>query len=94
MEEEIPRVLSKAHEGLAGGHMGPDAIARKVLLGGLWRPTLFADAREWVLSCDTCQRAGRPLKRDFMPLFRSKPQELFERRGLDFVGPLPISKIH
>lgn len=94
MEEEIPRVLRESHEGLAGGHMGPDATARKILLAGLWWPTLYTDAREWVLSCDTCQRVGKPLKRDFMPLFPLQPQELFERWGLDFVGPLPVSNNH
>ena len=46
MEEEILGVLNEAHEGLAGGHMGSDTMARKVLLGGLWWLTLFTDARE------------------------------------------------
>ncbi|XP_059068626.1 transposon Tf2-1 polyprotein [Cryptomeria japonica] len=94
LEEEIPRVLRESHEGLAGGHMGPDTTAQKILLAGLWWPTLYADAREWVTSCDTCQRAGKPLKRDFMPLFPSQPQELFERWGLDFVEPMRTSKVH
>lgn len=44
------------------------------------------------MSCDTCQRAGKPLKRDFMPLNPSNAQELFERWGLDFVGQLKTSK--
>lgn len=73
VEEEIPGVLKEAHEGLAGGHMGPDAIARKILLAGLWWPTMHTDAKEWVLGCDTCQRVGKPLKRDFMPLHPSQP---------------------
>lgn len=73
MEEEIPNVLKEAHDGLAGGRMGPDATARKVLLVGLWWPTLHIDAREWVVGCDTCQRAGRPIKSYFMPLFPSQP---------------------
>lgn len=94
MEEEILSVLKEAHDNLAGEHIGPDAIARKVLFSGLWWPTLHTDAREWVVGCDTCQRAGKPLKRDFMPLFPSQPQELFERWGLDFVGPLKPSSMH
>lgn len=94
MEEEICGVLKEAHDGLAGGHMGPDATARKVLLAGLWWPTLHTDTREWVIECDTCQRARKPLKRDFMPLFPSQPRELFEQWGLDFVGPLKPSNLH
>lgn len=92
LEEEIPGVLREAHEDVAGGHMGPDMTARKVLLAGLWWLTVHNDAREWVTSCDTCQRAGRPLKRDFMPLNLSNAQELFERWGLDFIGPLKPSR--
>ena len=92
LEEEVPRVLKEAHEGPAGGHMGPDTTARKILLAGLWWPTVYTDTREWVVGCDTCQRAGKPLKRDFMPLNPSHAQELFERWGLDFIGPLKVSK--
>lgn len=54
MEEEVSRALREAHEGPAGGHMGPDTMAWKVLLAGLWWPTLYNDAREWVVGCDTC----------------------------------------
>ena len=72
--------------------MGPDTTARKILLAGLWWPTVYNDAREWVVACDTCQRAGKPLKRDFMPLNPSHAQELFERWGLDFIGPVKVSK--
>jgi hypothetical protein len=92
LEEEIPKVLKEAHEGLAGGHMGPDTTARKILLAGLWWSIVHNDAREWVVACDTCQRARKPLKRDFMLLNPSHAQELFERWGLDVVGPLKVSK--
>ena len=92
MEEEVQSVLREAHEGPVGGHMGLDTTAWKVPLVGLWWPTIYNDAREWVLSCDTCQRADKPLKRDFMPLNQSHAQELFECWGLDFVGPLKASR--
>ena len=68
IKEEIPKVLKEAHEGLVGGHMGSDTIARKILLVGLWWPMVYNDTREWVVGCATCQRAGKPFKRDFMPL--------------------------
>ena len=54
LEEEIPKVLKEAHEGLVGGHMGLDTTARKILLAGLWWPTVHNNAREWVIACDTC----------------------------------------
>jgi len=37
MEEKMLGVLRESHEGLAGGHMGLDATAHKVLLVGLAR---------------------------------------------------------
>ena len=54
--EKVPSVLRESHEGLAGGHMGPDTMTRKLLLAGLWWPTLYNDVREWVIDCNTCQR--------------------------------------
>ena len=55
---------------------------------GYYWPTLFRDAKAYVKSCDSCQRMGKPIQIDEMPL---KPQVLikhFERWGLDFVGPI------
>ncbi|XP_059078069.1 uncharacterized protein LOC131876643 [Cryptomeria japonica] len=92
MEEEVPSVLREAHEGPAGGYMGPNTTTRKVLLVGLWWPMVYNDAREWVVGCDTYQRVDKPLKRDFMPLNPSHAQELFEQWGLDFVGPIKASR--
>ena len=51
----MPGVLKQSHEGVVGGHMGPDNTTRKVLLVGLWWPTLYVDAKKWVVSYDTCQ---------------------------------------
>ncbi len=68
-------MLKEAHEGPTGGHMGLDTTARKILLAGLWWPIVY-DAREWVVRCDTCQRAGKPLKRDSMPLNPSHAQSI------------------
>ena len=94
MKEQNSRSPERIPCRVGRGHMGPDVTTRKVLLAGLQWPTLYADAQEWVLSCDTCQGAGNPLKRDFMPLFLSQPQELFERWGMDFVGLVPTTNAH
>lgn len=53
---------------------------------------MYNDTRVWVVACNTCQRARKPLKRDFMPLNPSHAKELFEWWGLDFVRPLKVSK--
>ena len=54
IEEEIPKVLKEAHEGPVGRHMGLDTTAWKILLARLWWPTLYNNAREWVVACNTC----------------------------------------
>ena len=72
--------------------MGPNTTIQKILLVGLWWPTVYNNVRKWIVGCDICQWAEKLLKRDFMPLKPSHAQELFERWGLDFIGPLKVSK--
>jgi hypothetical protein len=38
------------------------------LQSGFYWPTLFKDARKFVLSCDECQRIGNIGKRQEMPM--------------------------
>ena len=73
---------------MAGGHFASEVIARKVLQAGLWWPTLFKDAHQYVQHCDVCQRAKKPINQDHMPLHPVLPQEPFEKWGLDYVGPI------
>jgi hypothetical protein len=40
IKAEIPLILAKAHEGIAGGHYAGKATAQKVLRASLWWPTL------------------------------------------------------
>ncbi|CAA7045985.1 unnamed protein product [Microthlaspi erraticum] len=42
--------------------------ATKVLQSGLWWPTLFKDAADYIAKCDPCQRKGGITKTDEMPL--------------------------
>jgi len=43
LPHEIYDILQQCHNRLAGGHLGPEATARKVWLIGLWWPTLNKD---------------------------------------------------
>ena len=45
-----------------------DRTAHKVLQSGFYWPTLFKDARKFVLSCDECQRIGNIGRRQEMPI--------------------------
>ncbi|KAK1664081.1 hypothetical protein QYE76_052240 [Lolium multiflorum] len=52
----VIKILSKCHGSVYGGHHAGDRTAQKVLQSGFYWPTLFKDARKFILSCDECQR--------------------------------------
>ena len=56
------------HSEAYGGHHAGDRTAHKVLQFGFYWPTLFKDARKFVLSCDECQRIGNISRRQEMPM--------------------------
>ncbi|XP_075504542.1 uncharacterized protein LOC142541980 [Primulina tabacum] len=55
-EEEFGQILHHFHDREVGGRFGPTRTASKVLEYGFYWPTLFKDARSYVLACDKCQR--------------------------------------
>src|SRR3990170_1382784 len=57
-EHEQEQILRKCHSEAYGGHHAGNRTAHKVLQSGFYWPTLFKDARKFVLSCDECQRIG------------------------------------
>ncbi|KAL3701750.1 hypothetical protein R1sor_019772 [Riccia sorocarpa] len=85
-EEDVPKILEEAHEGPSGGHGARESTAQKILHTGLWWPTIFKDCHSHVRTCNECQRSatlkeGMPLK----PIF---PLGVFQKWGLDFIGPI------
>src|SRR3982751_3582340 len=75
-------------------HHAGDRTAHKVLQSGFYWPTLFKDARKFVLSCDECQRIGNVDKRQEMPMNYSLAVEPFDVWGFDYMGPFPSSNGH
>ncbi|MCO5601209.1 hypothetical protein L7F22_055328 [Adiantum nelumboides] len=67
-EEEYVPFLQQAHSGQARGHFSAEKIAKSILYAGIWWPTLFMDAEEFVKRCDDCKRTKTPGGRDDMPL--------------------------
>jgi hypothetical protein len=84
--------LRKCHGSAYGGHHAGDRTAQKVLQSGFYWPTLFKDARRYVLSCDECQRVGNISRRNEMPMSYILVIEPFDYWGFDFMGPFPPSK--
>ena len=64
----------------------------KVLQSGFYWPTLFKDARKFVLSCDDCQSIGNISRRQEMPMNYSLVIEPFDVWGFYYMGHFPASK--
>jgi hypothetical protein len=88
MEVERPLILTKSHEGIAGGKYAGKDTTHKVLRASLWWPTLHRDAKDYYKACIVCQRVGKPSRRDEMLLTTQLTLQEFEKSAIDFVGPI------
>ncbi|GKC18932.1 reverse transcriptase domain-containing protein [Tanacetum coccineum] len=52
---EILEILAYCHSGATGGHHSAYVTERKVYEFGFYWPSVFKDAKEYVMKCDTCQ---------------------------------------
>ncbi|GKF91221.1 reverse transcriptase domain-containing protein, partial [Tanacetum coccineum] len=60
-------ILQACHNGPTGGHHGPNYTAKKIFDSGFFWPTIYRDAQEFVMHCDSCQRQGKISQQDEMP---------------------------
>ena len=49
-------------------HFSSTTTAKAIMSAGLYWPTLFQDAEEFVKRCDECQQTKVPIRKDNMPL--------------------------
>lgn len=85
-------LLELAHGEGWSGHLGIKKTKCRLLAEYYW-PGCFKEAEQFVRSCDTCQRTGRPNERRKAPLTLVPIiTEPFKRLVIDVVGPLPTTK--
>nr|GFD09266.1 reverse transcriptase domain-containing protein [Tanacetum cinerariifolium] len=75
-----------------GGHHGANLTTKKIFDAGFFWPTIYNDAHEFVINCDSCQRQGKISQRDEMPRNSIQTCEIFAVWGIDFIGPFPSSR--
>nr|GEZ08677.1 reverse transcriptase domain-containing protein [Tanacetum cinerariifolium] len=91
-DQEAVNILTSCHSGPTEGHYDANYTAKKVFDSGFYWPTIYKDAFELVKNCDSCQRQGKISRRDEMPQNAIQVCEIFDVRGIDFMGPFPNSK--
>ncbi|GKD43359.1 reverse transcriptase domain-containing protein [Tanacetum coccineum] len=89
---EIFKILAHCHSGPTGGHHSALITRRKVYESGFYWPSIFKDAKDYVMKCDACQRSGNISSRSEMPQNNIQVCDVFDIWGLDFIGPFLNSK--
>ncbi|GJS21327.1 reverse transcriptase domain-containing protein [Tanacetum coccineum] len=69
MDESIPwdQKHSQISTGNSRGHHSASITGRKVYESGFFWPSIFKDAKDYVMRCDVCQRSGNISSRNDMP---------------------------
>jgi hypothetical protein len=85
-------VMKKLHEGPLGGHFATEITQRKILDTRYWWPTMYRDVHDYYRSCDAHQRTRGLATQSLAKLVTSLQEEPFMKRGLDFMGPIKLTK--
>ncbi|GKA14584.1 reverse transcriptase domain-containing protein [Tanacetum coccineum] len=96
-EEEITDEFPNEHLMILKAELNNDEpcasiTGRNVYESGFYRPSIFKDAKDYVMKCDACQRSGNISSRSEMPQNNIQVCDVFDIWGLDFMRPFPNSK--
>jgi hypothetical protein len=83
-------ILRSCHDDLLGGHLGFDKVYGKIR-EHYWWPSMYADTKEWIATCETCQVRKNPRLPKGGDLEPISVDAIWERLGMDLVGPFPVS---
>ncbi|GJY41882.1 reverse transcriptase domain-containing protein [Tanacetum coccineum] len=90
--KEALDILEACHNRPTGGHYSANYTAKKIFDSGIYWPTIYKDAHDFVTRCDICQRQGKISQRDEMPQNSIQVCEIFDIWGIDFMGPFLSSR--
>ncbi|MCO5554991.1 hypothetical protein L7F22_008530 [Adiantum nelumboides] len=91
-KEEIYKFLEENHENSCGGHFASKITLLKILQEGYVWPSIQPDVHYWCKSCKECQiMASRVLRSKIKGTILA--YDVFEKWGIDAIGPLPITAI-
>src|SRR5687768_7342127 len=85
----MEKYLAIYHDDPTGAHFAAATIYDKMRKRFIWT-TMKKDIEEYCHSCDDCQHRGGPKRNNTLnPI---QPTNIFERWGIDILGPLPITE--
>eukprot|EP00253_Pinus_taeda_P032007 PITA_32007 len=79
-EDEMPDILKAYHDEPCGRHFDDKRTTYKILSLGYYWPSIFRDAKEYVIRCDNCQR-------DIFTRF-GVPREIVTDQGIQFTSKI------
>ena len=86
MKHEVIDILKRSHDDPLGGHFEIRKTYEKLKEKYYWKQ-IIENIKEYISSCDICQRyKGTEKGEELHPI---KVNRIFERIGIDIVGPLP-----
>jgi hypothetical protein len=87
-------ILTKAHEGVVGGHYAGNVTTQNIFHVTILWPTLHKDVKELCKNFDVCYRIGKPSRRDEIPLLPQVTLHAFDKGEVDFMGLInpPVKK--
>ena len=85
---ELESILHNLHSNILSGHFGVEATYNRARSRYYW-PNLYKTIAEYIKSCDTCQRQGKPIPHEELhPIQVGQP---FDQVGINIVRSLSIT---